>query len=119
MIRRDWYYFDYIVRQLRFPFEGARHGESWTEHDKRLRDIESSRLFRAFGMDEIYDVRAVVLNAADYGVPQVRHRVFIVGYRRDLGISPIIAGGDFTEDRLLWGKRSGHPSRVAGRGAVL
>jgi DNA (cytosine-5)-methyltransferase 1 len=31
-----------------------------------------------------YDVRSTILNAADYGVPQIRRRVFFVGWRRDL-----------------------------------
>lgn len=35
-----------------------------------------------------YEVRAAVLNAARYGVPQTRHRAFILAYRRDLGIVP-------------------------------
>jgi DNA (cytosine-5)-methyltransferase 1 len=29
-----------------------------------------------------------VLNAADYGAPQIRQRVFVIGVRRDLGIRP-------------------------------
>lgn len=33
-----------------------------------------------------YDVKLKVVNAADYGVPQTRERVFIIGTRRDLGI---------------------------------
>ena len=32
-----------------------------------------------------YDVQYEVLNAADFGVPQQRYRVFIVGTRKDLG----------------------------------
>ena len=35
-----------------------------------------------------YEVRAAVLNAARYGVPQTRHRAFVLAYRRDLGIVP-------------------------------
>jgi DNA (cytosine-5)-methyltransferase 1 len=34
--------------------------------------------------DHGYDVKHLVLNAADFGVPQQRFRVFIVGNRRDL-----------------------------------
>lgn len=33
-----------------------------------------------------YDVNHYVLHAADYGVPQIRKRVFIVGVRSDLGV---------------------------------
>ena len=33
-----------------------------------------------------YSVSHAVLNAADYGVPQTRRRVFIVGFRRDTGL---------------------------------
>ncbi|OAI11419.1 MULTISPECIES: DNA cytosine methyltransferase [Methylomonas] len=33
-----------------------------------------------------YNVKAGVLNAADYGVPQERKRIFIVGLRNDLGL---------------------------------
>lgn len=40
------------------------------------------RLFRHAG----YKVRAEVMNAADFGVPQDRKRLFIVGLRKDLGL---------------------------------
>lgn len=33
-----------------------------------------------------YNVQHCILNAADYGVPQKRERVFIVGFRKDLNI---------------------------------
>lgn len=35
-----------------------------------------------------YCCRVAVLNAAWYGVPQTRERVFILGFREDLGITP-------------------------------
>jgi DNA (cytosine-5)-methyltransferase 1 len=34
-----------------------------------------------------YRIRYAVLNAADYGVPQRRERLFVVGIRKDLGVS--------------------------------
>lgn len=34
-----------------------------------------------------YHVKYTILNAADYGVPQRRERLFIVGIRKDLGVS--------------------------------
>ncbi len=35
-----------------------------------------------------YQVKAALLNAAWYGVPQLRERIIIIGYRKDLGITP-------------------------------
>lgn len=40
--------------------------------------------FKVFG-EAGYSVQAKVLNASDYGVPQDRRRIFIVGIRNDLG----------------------------------
>ena len=36
--------------------------------------------------DAGYDVRYGILKACDFGLPQVRRRVFIVGFRRDLHV---------------------------------
>lgn len=44
---------------------------------------EAKRAFESAG----YDVFAKVLNAADYGVPQLRERVIIVGVRKDAGLT--------------------------------
>ena len=35
-----------------------------------------------------YEVRCQVLKASDYGVPQVRERIIIIGFRKDLGLTP-------------------------------
>jgi DNA (cytosine-5)-methyltransferase 1 len=43
-----------------------------------------------------------LLNAADYGVPQQRHRVFIVGFRSDLGREWSFPEPTHSLDRLLW-----------------
>lgn len=33
-----------------------------------------------------YDYKFGVLNASDYGIPQSRRRLFVIGFRRDLGV---------------------------------
>lgn len=77
-------YYDYILRELEAPFERRVDGEDWHDHDKRLvKALEST----AADPSERYDVRMRLVNAADYGVPQVRWRVFVVAFRKDLGLA--------------------------------
>jgi DNA (cytosine-5)-methyltransferase 1 len=73
-------YFGYVVARLRFPEVVRGDDEDWTDHLRRLRQHERSG--SRYGLS--YDVSFRVLNAADYGVPQRRERVFIVGFRNDL-----------------------------------
>lgn len=77
-------YYEYILHSLAAPFERRVDGEGWYEHDKRLKQI---LLHEAGYPGERYDVTFHLVNAADYGVPQIRWRVFVVAFRRDLGLS--------------------------------
>jgi DNA (cytosine-5)-methyltransferase 1 len=72
-------YFDYILRQLECPLIKPRQDEIWRNHDARIR-----RHQRTVGYIPEYHVSWRLLNAADYGVPQNRLRVFIVATRYDL-----------------------------------
>jgi DNA (cytosine-5)-methyltransferase 1 len=76
-------YFNYIVVRLEFPEIVRAPGEAWTDHLRRLRQHKASG--RRTGLT--YDVVVQLLNAADYGVPQKRDRVFIVGFRNDLRLN--------------------------------
>jgi DNA (cytosine-5)-methyltransferase 1 len=69
-------YFDYVLRQLAFPSLAPNPGETWREHDVRLVSRERGR-----GVEPEYAIRAGVLNAADYGVPQMRTRVVVIATR--------------------------------------
>lgn len=73
-------YFNYILLSLTYPAVAPRADESWVDHLSRLEKIRTRD--RA---DELhYHVVCRLLNAADYGVPQTRERVFIVGFRSDV-----------------------------------
>ena len=48
-----------------------------------------------------YNVVYRLLNAADYGVPQRRERVFLVGFRSDLGVHWSFPEQNHSEDSLL------------------
>jgi DNA (cytosine-5)-methyltransferase 1 len=73
-------YFDYILRRLEYPTLCPRSGELWEDHDARLRIKQSSK-----GYEPAYEVTWAVMNAADFGVPQNRRRVFMVATRRGEG----------------------------------
>lgn len=75
-------YFEYIVLSLSYPELVARPDESWERHLKRLEQHHTSG--KTIGLE--YKVAFRLLNAADYGVPQRRERVFIVAFRSDLPV---------------------------------
>lgn len=74
-------YFDYIILRLTFPELVPSAGQDWRAHLAQLRGVD----FASFGGLK-YDVQHRLVNAVDYGVPQNRERVFIVGLRHDLGL---------------------------------
>lgn len=72
-------YFSYIQLRLAHPLMVARDGETWTDHYARLQAEHTS----GHNEDLEYQLVPTLVNAADYGVPQQRHRVFLVGFRSD------------------------------------
>lgn len=93
-------YLEYIRLQLRHPELEQRPGEEWLEHLQRLEDYETSGANGGLH----YNVVIRLLNAADYGVPQKRERVFIVGIRDDLAAPFHFPEPTHSRDALLWSK---------------
>lgn len=90
-------YFEYILLRLAYPGFKSAEGDDWREHLGMLRKID--------GMDYAgirYNVQYRLLNAADYGVPQTRERVVIVGIRSDVDAGWTFPVPTHSEDRLLW-----------------
>ena len=75
-------YFNYILLQLNYPSVVAKPNETWEHHLSRLERIHTGSVEVPLS----YKVVFRLLDAADYGIPQHRYRVFIVGFRSDLGI---------------------------------
>jgi DNA (cytosine-5)-methyltransferase 1 len=76
-------YFQYILHELELPFEERAEGADWRQHNEYL----LSRLDRApEDPTKRYRVEAFPVNAADYGVPQIRNRIIVVAFRADVGV---------------------------------
>jgi DNA (cytosine-5)-methyltransferase 1 len=73
-------YFGYIILQLQYPEIIRRGGQSWADHLASLEEHHTSGTER----DLRYRVVFQKVNAADFGVPQHRERVVIVGFRWDI-----------------------------------
>ncbi len=74
-------YFEYILLRLKYPTQTT-NTDQWEEDLERLRKIDVNP-----GIPAEYDVKFKLLNTADFGVPQKRERVIIVGIRSDLNCS--------------------------------
>ncbi|OOC10086.1 DNA (cytosine-5-)-methyltransferase [Thioalkalivibrio halophilus] len=92
-------YFQYILLQLEFPEVTLRGNETWADHLKRLQEVKTSG--GAHGTGLTYNVIPTLVNAANYGIPQKRERVFMVGFRADLGIEWSFPRATHSFDALL------------------
>ncbi|MCP4490366.1 MAG: DNA cytosine methyltransferase [Gammaproteobacteria bacterium] len=91
-------YFEYIILQLSYPNITKSDNEDWEDHLSRLEETHTKGNYRGLK----YNVVFRLVNAADYGVPQKRERVFIVGYRSDLKIEWSFPKATHSKDALLW-----------------
>ncbi len=92
------HYFEYIKLQIGYPEIVQRPAEAWSEHFARLEREHRAR--RHGGL--WYRVAVEILNATDYGVPQRRERVFIVGFRSDIDVAWSFPKPSHSLDSLLW-----------------
>lgn len=90
-------YFEYLILRLSYPDFTSKKNSTWENHLNELRDISKSGY-----SGKKYDVKFKLINAADYGVPQTRERVVIVGTRSDLCLPWSFPLETHSEDRLLW-----------------
>ena len=72
-------YLAYIELRVSMPGLVRKERETWPEHHKRLEREKSSLGDKGLR----YNTFRRLFNAADYGTPQKRERVFIVGFRDD------------------------------------
>ena len=94
-------YFGYIVLQLSYPDVVRFQNEDWIEHLARLERLRTE----GAKPDLRYRVIWRLLNAADYGVPQKRERVFFVGFRSDISIPWSFPAPTHSKQSLLSSQR--------------
>lgn len=92
-------YFNYIVLRLTYPELSIKADEEWERHLGRLENHHTSRRHLE-GLT--YQVVYRLVNAANYGVPQKRERVVIVGFRNDQRQGWSFPEPTHTEERLFW-----------------
>ncbi len=90
-------YLRYLLLQFAHPDVEKDTDSTWEDHLARLEEVD----LRGGRAGLHYRVRSGVLNAADFGVPQVRHRIFIVGFRNDVGTDWRFPNPTHSLERLL------------------
>ena len=127
LLRRSFAkYFEYVLLQLTYPEVRPGDEEEWGEHSKRLTAHHTHGKYRGLH----YRVAFQLLNAANYGVPQRRERVVIVGFRSDtredwrfpeathseraLAHSKWVTGEYWDEHKVAKARRPERPAALAG-----
>lgn len=90
-------YFSYVLMQLRYPTLTRQGDEEWQQHLARLERVHTSGV----EPDLSYRVVYQCVNAVNFGVPQHRWRVFLIGLRSDLGVEYSFPHPTCCEEALL------------------
>ena len=77
-------YVEFVKLQLTYPDFPVSSNTDWETNLRRLQKFHSSKTKSA---ELTYQVFITLADAANFGVPQRRHRVFFTGFRRDAGLA--------------------------------
>jgi DNA (cytosine-5)-methyltransferase 1 len=86
-LRDQWDFRNALLFQMGRLINGLRPRFFVMENVPSLLTSSEYRLFEE-RVGQTYAIHAEVLNAAEYGVPQLRRRATVIGFHRDLGITP-------------------------------
>lgn len=93
-------YFGYIILQLTYPEIQRKQDQNWLNHLGSLEKYHTSTNEKGL----YYNIIFRLVNAADYGIPQKRERVFIIGFRNDINGKWSFPETTHSEDALLYSK---------------
>jgi DNA (cytosine-5)-methyltransferase 1 len=91
-------YFGYIILQLTYPEIAKKENEQWLDHLARLEKYHTNTKEKNL----FYKVVFRLVNAADYGIPQKRERVFIIGFRNDINGNWSFPAATHSEEALQY-----------------
>lgn len=94
-------YLEYIVLQLTYPSLDRKGGETWVDHLSRL---ERHHTGTGGTLPEYKVIPPRIINAADYGIPQRRERIFFVGFRADINANWSFPEPTYSQEALLYSK---------------
>lgn len=89
-------YFNFIILQLKYP-DLSLLSDNWKDNYRQLLSFSKQEKNKPS-----YNVSYTLVNAADYGIPQIRERVIIVGFREDLDVKWSFPKPTHSKDALLW-----------------
>lgn len=93
-------YLEYVLLRLSYPELVKGEEETVEDHLSRLERAHTGNQHNTLAYRPVFRL----LNSADYGVPQKRERVFIVGFRADLHEEWSFPKPTHSQDALLWAK---------------
>lgn len=91
-------YVEFVRLQLTYPDYPVSANVDW---ETNLRRLERHHTSARTVSEPVYEVSIHLANAADYGVPQHRHRVFFVGFRRNLNARWFFPAATHSKEALL------------------
>jgi DNA (cytosine-5)-methyltransferase 1 len=86
-------YLEWIVAHLERPTMARKPNETHQAHALRMVKSRAEPEYRVIWQ---------LVNAADFGASQIRHRVLIFGLRADVNVTPFPMSPTHSRDRLLW-----------------
>jgi len=93
-------YFGYIILRLTYPEIQKKSNQTWLKHLAVLEKYHTGNTEKGLYYNVIYRL----VNAADYGIPQKRERVFIIGFRNDINGKWSFPEPTHSEDALNYSK---------------
>lgn len=94
-------YVEFVRLQMTYPEFPVSQNVTWEANLQRLQRHHTSRHRQS---DASYQVTIHLADAADFGVPQRRHRVFFVGFRDDLNARWCFPSPTHSSEELLRAK---------------